>query len=182
MWCADVLQIAQSMFVEFMVIFGPAVITFIQAQDRMFHNIGDTVQGAMEDVIDMSIPDIIIRQYGQTQIPVRHCRDIILKIIDTIQEIQAKCAPRNLNVHATSQELMHNTGLMQTLVTAFDSEFIVFLDFKFNLLPYLDLVNKIQRKKDKHISRMCSVAIRLDQEVFDLLPDGMKSEICHRLT
>jgi hypothetical protein len=184
MWRADVLDVLKDVFVNFTIIFGSPVITFIQGQHRRFHNMGETIQSAMDDIADANFPDSRIMQYGtgQNQVQANQVQDIILEIIKNIQEIQARCAPRNLNIQARSQDLLHNTGLMQTLVTAFESEVTTFEDFKFHILPYLDLVDKIQTMKDRHVHRMCTIGVRLDQHYFDLLPMEIRSELANRFS
>ena len=109
-------------------------------------------------------------------------KTILVDIVAALQQIHRMCTNRTLRWDQTVQELVHDTTFMQAILDAYQSETTGFLNLLCNIAPYIDMIDGIQDKKNKHIRKMCIYATSLSQEQFDQLPMHIKAEVAHRLT
>ena len=66
---------------------------------------------------------------------------------------------------------------MNSVATAITSQTIYFNDIADDMLPYLNVMNFIQFRKDRHMAKMINGANQLDHESFEWLPNAIKREI-----
>ena len=65
---------------------------------------------------------------------------------------------------------------METILHAMTAESLYFVDVSNEVLPYINIMNFLQDKKNTHIIKMCNASTRLDRVSFELLPHSIKSE------
>ena len=179
-WCADVTAIIRQVILQIMIIFGPKTMTFIRGIQRNFPNIAGHLDLLQNHWQDMQIPEDVSAHHRSPSTGTAGIKQYLISIINLLQQFNTMTISRDVTRIMTSQEYLHTTTFMETILHAMTEESIYFADVTNEILPYINIMDFIQDKKNTHIIKMRNASTRIDRFSFDLLPQGMKSEICNR--
>ena len=180
MWCADVTAIIRQVTTQIMIIFGPKTMTFIKGVQGNFPNIAGHLDLLQTEWQDIQIPEDASIHHGSPSTLTASVKQYLISIINLLQHFNTMTISRDVTRIMTSQEYLHTATFMETILHAMTAESLYFVDVSNEVLPYINIMNFLQDKKNTHIIKMCNASTRLDRVSFELLPHNIKSEICNR--
>ena len=180
MWCADVAAIIRQVILQIMIIFGPKTMAFIRGIQRNFPNIAGHLDLLQNHWQDMQIPEDVSVHHRNPSTSTAGVKQYLICMINLLQQFNTMTISKDVTRNMASQEYLHTSTFMETILHAMTEESIYFADVSNEILPYINIMNFIQDKKNTHIIKMCNASNRIDRVSFDLLPQGIKSEICNR--
>ena len=181
-WCEDIKGIIIDLIANVMNIFGiPKVTLFMNNILRNFPAANETINAARYQASNQQNQTGRQDSVNSEIIQAEQYQSILIESISLLQRFDAASTNRSLTVIPKTKDMFHDTTMMQTVIHAAQSGTCNFQQFSAELLPYIEIIDKVQKKQDKHAQQMCMTATRLDQVSFQLLPKNIRDDLYIRL-
>ena len=177
MWCANVLSSLRLIVLNIMIIFGPKTMTFIRGVQRNYSHIAQSLGMILDNWEDISIPQAVSFYYDKSDTACEVVKPQLVELMNTMQNFNSMIISRDITRVMRSSEYIHNSPMMNSVTTAITSQTVYFNDIADDMLPYLNVMNFIQFRKDRRMAKMINGANQLDHESFEWLPNAIKRAI-----
>ena len=182
-WCEDIKGIIIDLIANVMNIFGiPKVELFLNNILRNFPAANETINAARHQASNQQNVTGRPEPVNSGIIEAEQYQSILIEMISLLQRFDAAITNRSLTVIPRTEDMFHNTTMMQTVIHAAQSGTCNFQQFSTELLPYIEIIDRVQKKQDKHAQKMCMTVTRLDQTSFQLLPKSIRDDLYIRLS
>ena len=177
MWCAEVLSSLRLIILNIMIIFGPKTMTFIREVQGNYSHITKSLGMILDEWENISIPRVISFYYDKSDTGCGVVKSQLVQLMNTMQRFNSMIISRDITRIMRSSEFIHNSPMMNSVATAITAQTVYFQDIADDMLPYLNVINCLQYKADRHIRKMINGANELDPESFEWLPYAIRREI-----
>ena len=177
MWCAEVLSSLRLIILNIMTIFGPKTMTFIREVQGNYSHITKSLGMILDEWENISIPRVISFYYDKSDTACGVVKSQLVELMNIMQRFNSMIISRDITRIMRSSEFIHNSPMMNSVATAITTQTVYFQDIADDMLPYLNVINCLQYKADRHISKMINGANELDPESFEWLPYAIRREI-----
>ena len=151
--------------------------TFIRGVQSNYNHITQSLGVILDKWEEISIPEVVSFYYDKSATACAVVRPQLVELIDTMQNFNSMIISRDVTRIMRSSEYLHNSPMMQSVATAITAETVHFNDITNEMLPYLNVMNFLHFKKDRHIRKMINGASQLDHQSFEWLPNAIKRAI-----
>ena len=177
MWCQEVLLSLRLIILNIMIIFGPKTMTFIREVQGNYSHIAKSLAMILDKWENTSIPTAISFYYDKSDTACSVVKPQLVELMNIMQRFNSMIISRDITRIMRSSEFIHNSPMMNSVATAITAQTVYFQDIADDMLPYLNMINCLQYKADRHIRKMINGANQLDLQAYEWLPHAIQREI-----